>query len=106
MPYINSASRKTALKQIFASGFANTARKLDHEVKLFLLGQAVECEGLRHEKYDVDGQMKQFVEAGVQLLACGTCLKARQLEGSTECPVSTMLDCVNVVTWADRVVTF
>ena len=86
--------------------FANTARKLDHEVKLFLLGEAVECEGLTHERYDVDGQMKQFVAAGGQLLACGTCLKARKLEDATECPISTMVDCVGLVTWADRVVTF
>ena len=86
--------------------FASTARKLDHDVKVFLLGEAVECEGLAHEKYDVDGQMKHFVEVGGQLLACGTCLKSRKLEDSTECPISTMLDCVNLVTWADRVVTF
>lgn len=86
--------------------FGNTARKLNHDVRLFLLGEAVECEGLSHERYDVDGQMKQFVGAGGQLLACGTCLKARKLEDATECPISTMVDCVNLVTWADRVVTF
>jgi uncharacterized protein involved in oxidation of intracellular sulfur len=86
--------------------FANTARKLDHDATLFLLGEAVECEGLEHERYDVDAQMKQFVQAGGQLLACGTCLKARQLDGTTECPISTLVDCVNLVAWADRVVTF
>ena len=29
--------------------FGVTARKLEHEVKLFLMGEAVECEGLTHE---------------------------------------------------------
>lgn len=86
--------------------FATTARKAGHDVKLFLLGEAVECEGLKHEKYDMDGQMKSFVQAGGELLACGTCLKSRKLEESTECPISTMLDCVNLVGWAERVVTF
>jgi uncharacterized protein involved in oxidation of intracellular sulfur len=72
--------------------FATTARKAGHEV--------------RHDRYDVDTQWKGFLEAGGELLACDTCLKSRKLEESTECPVSTMLDCVNLVTWAERVVTF
>jgi sulfur relay (sulfurtransferase) complex TusBCD TusD component (DsrE family) len=86
--------------------FATTSRKLGHEVKLFLMGEAVECEGLHHEKFDVDEQLKKFVAEGAELFACGTCLKSRQLEGSDVCPVSTMLDCVKVVEWADKTVTF
>ena len=86
--------------------FGVTARKLGHEVKLFLMGEAVECEGLTHEKYNVDEQMKAFETAGGELLACGTCLKSRQLTDSTSCPISTMVDCVNVVVWADKMVTF
>ena len=34
--------------------FAVTAKKQTHEVKVFLMGEAVECEGLIHEKYNVD----------------------------------------------------
>lgn len=30
--------------------FSVTAKKQGHEVKLFLMGEAVECEGLTHEK--------------------------------------------------------
>ena len=44
--------------------FATTGRKQGHEVKMFLMGEAVECENLQ------------------------------------------MVDCVNMVVWADRVVTF
>jgi uncharacterized protein involved in oxidation of intracellular sulfur len=55
--------------------FGVTARKLDHEVKLFLMGEAVECEGLTHEKYNVDEQLKAFISVGGEILACGTCLK-------------------------------
>ncbi len=86
--------------------FALTAKKHGHETKIFLMGEAVECEGLTHEKYNVDQQLRNYVEAGGELLACGTCLKSRQLEGSEACPVSTMIDCVNMVAWADKTVTF
>jgi len=86
--------------------FAVTARKQGNDVKVFLMGEAVECDGLTHEKYNVDEQLKLFVAVGGEILACGTCLKSRQLSGTDACPLSTMIDCVNMVTWADRVVTF
>ena len=62
--------------------------------------------GLTHEKYDVDEQLKSFINAGGEILACGTCLKSRHLSGTETCPISTMVDCVNVVAWADKTVTF
>jgi len=54
--------------------FATTAKKQGNEVKVFLMGEAVECEGLIHDKYNVDEQLKNFVNAGGEILACGTCL--------------------------------
>ena len=86
--------------------FAATAKKNGHEVKVFLMGEAVECEGLVHEKYNVDEQLKNFLAAGGEILACGTCLKSRHLESTEACPISTMVDCLNVVLWADKMVTF
>jgi uncharacterized protein involved in oxidation of intracellular sulfur len=86
--------------------FAATAKKNGHSVKVFLMGEAVECEGLTHEKYNVDEQLKKFIAEGGEILACGTCLKSRQLDGSEACPISTMIDCVNMVEWADKTVTF
>jgi len=86
--------------------FANTALKSGHEVKVFLLGEAVECEQLIHEKYNVAEQLKTFVEDGGAVLACSTCLKSRNMEGSEACPISTMNDCLEMVVWADKVVTF
>ena len=86
--------------------FAATAKKNGHEVKLFLMGEAVECEGLTHEKYNVDQQLKKFIEVGGEILACGTCLKSRQLGSTEACPISTMVDCVELVVWADKTVTF
>lgn len=89
-----------------ACRFAVTAKKQGHEVKVFLMGEAVECEGLTHEKYNVDEQLKAFVNVGGEILACGTCLKSRQLNESDACPMSTMIDCVNLVVWADKTLTF
>jgi uncharacterized protein involved in oxidation of intracellular sulfur len=86
--------------------FATTAKKKNHEVKVFLMGEAVECEGLTHEKFNVDEQLQKFTQAGGIILACGTCLKSRKMEGSDVCPISTMLDCVDLVEWADKIVTF
>jgi sulfur relay (sulfurtransferase) complex TusBCD TusD component (DsrE family) len=86
--------------------FAVTARKAGHEVKVFLMGEAVECENITHEKFDVAGQLKAFVNAGGEIKACGTCLKSRMMDGTETCPISTMKDCLAVVEWADKVVTF
>ncbi len=86
--------------------FAVTAKKQGHEVKVFLMGEAVECEGLIDEKYNVDEQLKAFVKIGGEILACGTCLKSRTLDSTEACPISTMIDCVNLVVWADKTVTF
>ncbi|MEK6794274.1 MAG: DsrE family protein [Spirochaetota bacterium] len=82
------------------------ASKKGHEVKVFLMGEAVECESITHEKYDTAVQLNAFVDAGGVILACGTCLRSRHMDASAACPISTMTDCVNMVEWADKVITF
>jgi uncharacterized protein involved in oxidation of intracellular sulfur len=86
--------------------FAVTAKKQGHEVKVFLMGEAVECEGLVDDKFNVDEQLTSFVNIGGEILACGTCLKSRHLDGTETCPISTMVDCVEMVEWANKIVTF
>lgn len=86
--------------------FAVTAKLEGREVKLFLMGEAVECEGLAHEKYNVDKQLKTFIKEGGEILACGTCKKSRNTLSTEACPISTMGDCVKMVEWADKIVTF
>lgn len=86
--------------------FAVTAKKQQHEVKVFLMGEAVECEGLEHNRYNVNEQLQLFRNSGGEILACGTCLKSRELDQTTACPISTMVDCVSMVVWADKTVTF
>jgi uncharacterized protein involved in oxidation of intracellular sulfur len=86
--------------------FATTAKKNNHQVKMFLMGEAVECEGLKHEKFNVDEQLNIYLKEGGEILACGICLKSRNLNGTEACPLSTMVDCVKMVEWADKVITF
>jgi len=89
-----------------AMRFAVTAKKNEHEVKVFLMGEAVEIQNLTHEKFDAAAQVTAFTEAGGEILACGTCLKSRNMDGNEVCPISTMIDCLNMVEWADKTVTF
>lgn len=76
------------------------------QVKVFLLARGVECESLDTEKFYVTGEMTAFAESGGEILACGTCLKIRQSEGSELCPLSTMEDLYNIIHDSDKVVTF
>jgi len=89
-----------------AMRLAVTAKKNKHEVKVFLMGEAVEIENLNHEKFNVAEQVKAFYELNGEILACGTCLKSRNMGGTDVCPISTMIDCINMIEWADKVVTF
>ena len=42
--------------------FAVTAKKKGHEVKVFLMGEAVECETLTHEKFNVAAHLRNLVK--------------------------------------------
>ena len=86
--------------------FANAALLQGHEVKLFLMSAGVEVESIVHEKYNAKKQLDEFVAAKGIVLACGTCIKSRYQLESEACPISTMVDCVNMVEWADKVITF
>ena len=89
-----------------AMRFAVTANKTGHEVKVFLMGEAVEIENMTHETYDVAAQVQAFAVLNCEILACGTCLKSRNMEGSDGCPISTMIDCVQMVEWSYKFFTF
>lgn len=82
------------------------ALKAGDAVKVFLLASGVECESLDTERFPVTGQMKALVEHGGEILACGTCLKLRNSEGTELCPLSTMKDLYELVRDSDKVVSF
>lgn len=82
-----------------------TALENGIQVSAFLLGEGVEAEVIEDEAFDVRDRMEAFVDAGGELLACGTCLEIRQGDESEMCPISTMQDLLDVVTNSDRVLT-
>lgn len=89
-----------------AMRLAVTAKKNGHDVKVFLMGEGVEIENLTHEHFDVSAQVEAFHALDGQILACGTCLKSRSMGGTEVCPINTMIDCIEMIEWADKVVTF
>ncbi|MGD6853026.1 MAG: DsrE family protein [Candidatus Bathyarchaeia archaeon] len=84
----------------------NAALKENHSVKVFLINKGVEAECIKDEKFNVAEQLRSFIESKGELLACGTCLKARQKESSEVCPISTMKDLLRLVGESDKLLTF
>ena len=86
--------------------FGVTSLKANHEAKVFLINKGVELEDIKDEKYDIKEQTDLFIENKGCILACGTCLKLRDKEGSNVCPISTMKDLLKLVEDSDKVLTF
>ena len=82
------------------------ALKQKDAVKVFLLGKGVECESIDTEKFKVTEQIKLFIDSGGCILACGSCLKVRNSQGSEICPLSTMKDLCDIIKDSDKVLTF
>ncbi len=74
------------------------------EVKVFLLAKGVECESLDTDNFKVSQQIQSFVDNGGEILACGTCLKIRNSQGSEMCPLSTMNDLYQLIKESDKVI--
>jgi uncharacterized protein involved in oxidation of intracellular sulfur len=85
---------------------ANFALQAGDSVKVFLMGQGVELDQIDESRFKVREQAEAFVTAGGQFLACGTCLKIRNSEGSDMCPLSTMRDLHAIIRDSDRLLTF
>ena len=86
--------------------FANFCIGQKDEVKFFLTGKGVEYQSISTEKFNTVEQAKKFLQSGGKILACGTCIKSRDQEGSEMCPISTMKDMYEIVKESDKVVTF
>ena len=85
---------------------ANHSLAKKHDVRVFLMGKGVECEEISHKDFNVKQQMERFIDAGGEILACGTCLRWRKKEGTKVCPMSTLDDLMALVEESDRVLTF
>lgn len=86
--------------------FANVALTGNNTVRVFLVNKGVEAEDIKSERFPVKEQLQQFVENKGELLACGTCMKARMEKESNFCPIATMKDLQEIVEWSDRLLSF
>ncbi|VVB54682.1 DsrE/DsrF-like family protein [uncultured archaeon] len=86
--------------------FGVTALGAGHNVKIFLTGKGVEASDIKDEKFNVKEQTDKFIAAGGSMLACGTCLKSRNKDGTETCPLSTMKDMLKLIEESDKVLTF
>jgi uncharacterized protein involved in oxidation of intracellular sulfur len=85
---------------------ANYSASQKSDTKVFLLGKGVEAQDIKDETFDVKKMMENFVASGGQIMACGTCLKLRNTEGSALCPVSTLADLYMLIQQSDKVLNF
>ncbi len=74
-------------------------------VRIFLSGRGVEIDQIEDAKFDVKTLAQQVLDGGGEFLACGSCLKLRNSEGSEVCPLSTLKDHYEIVRDSDRLVT-
>ncbi|MCL4436524.1 MAG: DsrE family protein [Thaumarchaeota archaeon] len=88
--------------------FGVTSLTNNHRVKVFLLGRGVEAEEISSDQFDVRMQMMRFLDAGGEILACGTCLKIRKKKESEVkmCSISTMQSLLEIVELSDKIITF
>ena len=80
------------------------ALKAGDKVKAFLFAKGVECESHTAEPFNVKQMMQTFVDEGGVILACGTCLKLRNSQGTQLCPLSTMKDLYELIRDSDKVI--
>lgn len=85
---------------------ANFSKKEGDEVRVFLVGAAVEYEKSQQVKFPSKSEAEKFVSSGGIVLACGTCLKAREQESTNLCPMSNLKELYTVVKESDKVVCF
>jgi len=86
--------------------YANFALGQKDEVKVFLTGKGVEYQKIGTDKFNTNEQAEKFLQSGGKILACGTCIKSRNQEGSEMCPINTMKDMYEIIKDSDRVITF
>lgn len=86
---------------------ANFVVSKGDEAKVFLIGEGVEYEKGNSEKFNIQEQVERFlVSPNAQILACGTCLKARNREGTKTCPINTLEDLYYLIKESDKIVAF
>ena len=87
--------------------FANLALKKGDDVSLFLMGEGVEYDQLSSDKYNVKQQVDAFLQSDkAKIVACGTCMKLRNRQSTSCCPMGGLEDFYSLVATSDKVLTF
>jgi len=86
--------------------YANFAIGQKDEVKIFFMGKGVEYQKISTDKFNTIEQADKLLKSGGKILACGTCIKFRNQEGTEMCPINTMKDMYEIIKESDKVVTF
>jgi len=85
---------------------ANYAAGEKDSVSVFLLGKGVEARNIKDKDFDVQEMMATFTENGGKILACGTCMRMREMEGTKQCPVSSLSELYDLIKTCDKILTF
>jgi uncharacterized protein involved in oxidation of intracellular sulfur len=86
--------------------FGNFALASGDSVRVFLIGNGVECHLRNSGKFIVTDQLQAFVSGGGKIHVCGTCLDVHQLKPPDMFTVATLTDLHDIVQGSDKIVTF
>ena len=85
---------------------ANYSIAENDTVSIFLLGKGVELSNISNNEFDIKSELNNFIDKGGNILACGTCMRSRKMEGSKTCPVSSLSDLYNLIRTNEKILTF
>jgi uncharacterized protein involved in oxidation of intracellular sulfur len=86
---------------------ANLAITKGDDVTIFLLGEGVEYEKNSSDTFNIRQQVDTFLLSDrAKILACGTCMKSRNKQGSDTCPISGLTELYEITAVSDKVLSF
>lgn len=86
---------------------ANLAINNGDTVGVFLTGEGVEYTKNNSDRFNINEQVQKFLQStNANIIACGTCMTARNQKGSRECPEGGMEDLYSLVVQSNKVLTF
>ncbi|OAQ21626.1 DsrE family protein [Thermosulfurimonas dismutans] len=100
---ISTKEKETAWNALRVADFA---LKQGAKVSVFLLGEGVKASVIEDETFNVKKALEHFVKEGGKVYACRACLKIHHLKPTETCPVGTRKILYDLISQADRILTF
>lgn len=85
---------------------ANFSLAENDTVSIFLLGKGVELSTISNKEFDIKSELTEFIDKGGNILACGTCMRSRNMKDSKICPISSLSDLYNLIRTNEKILTF